>query len=306
MSALRRVLLIVGLVATVMVLIVIGYAQTGRSKVVQRTPPVADGVNVSLDLESIEPDSHTVTALVTLFPVGSYRNGSDDTFARNLRVRSRVLKESAVFEIDAGEPVGGSYEITIPIEGDPQRYPLDRYDYSYPDPRNPDAVVPAPLLAVDEIPEDGQRGPTRRAPVGVVADEPGGVAGWSERWWLSSDGHTFKLQLDLRRSAAVIASVAVVVVLVLALAVLSASVAWAALTGRRPVESTFAGWFAGMLFALIPLRTNLPGAPQVGATWMDFCVFLWAEVILLAGLCVFIVAWFRYREPPDYSGLRRS
>jgi hypothetical protein len=307
MAGVRRLLLPAGLVAVVVLaLLPLGFGRTGGTTVIERDPPVADGVNVSIDLESIEPAAHAVTALVTLFPTGSYRDGENDTFAKNLRVRSRVLKESTVFEIEAGEPVGGSYEITIPVDGDPERYPLDRFDYSYPDPRDSGEVVAAPLLAVDEIPEDGQPGPVRRVPVGAFADEPGGLAGWSDSWKLVSDGWTFKVQLDLKRSTPVIASVAVVVVLVVALAALSASVAWAAATGRRPVETTFAGWFAGMLFALIPLRSNLPGAPQVGATWLDLGVFLWVEVALLAGLCVFILSWFRYREPPDYSTLRRS
>lgn len=300
----RRLFLIAVLVAAVMALTGLGYANSGQTRVIDQSAPVTDGVNVSVDLVSIAPEQHSVTALATIFPAGSYRDNEHDSFARNLRVTSRVLKESAVFDIQEGQPVGGSYEITIPVEGNAQRYPLDHYDYSYPDPGRPGEYIPAPLLSVDEVFDDGQ---VRQVPVGVAAgDPPDGIVGWSEQWRLGSDGRMFKVQLNMQRSAAVISAVIVLLILVLAMAALSASVAWAVATKRRPVEPTFAGWFAGMLFALIPLQNNLPGAPSVGGTWLDVCVFLWVEVVLLAGLGVFMISWFRFREPPDYSHLRRD
>ena len=89
-----------------------------------------------------------------------------------------------------------------------------------------------------------------------------------------------------------------------AMACLAATVAWSVATERRPVEPTFASWFAAMLFALIPLQNFLPGVPPVGA-WIDVCVFLWVEVVLLASMGVFVVSWFRFRSRPDYSNLLR-
>ncbi|MCB0933844.1 MAG: DUF4436 family protein [Mycobacterium sp.] len=98
--------------------------------------------------------------------------------------------------------------------------------------------------------------------------------------------------------------VGLIVFLVVAMACLAAAVAWSVATERRPVEPTFAGWFAAMLFALIPLQNFLPGAPPVGA-WIDVCVFLWVEVVLLTSMGVFVLSWFRFRGRPDYSTLVR-
>jgi hypothetical protein len=58
-----------------------------------------------------------------------------------------------------------------------------------------------------------------------------------------------------------------------------------------------AGWFAALLFALVPLRTNMPGAPPIGA-WLDVAIFYWVELALLIAMAVFIGSWLRYRKPP--------
>lgn len=285
-----------------MAITALGYAKSGRTQVSRSGSPTADGVNVALEVISIEPELRRVTALATLYPTGRYLD-EQGNFATDLVVSSRVIKDADVFEIDEGEPVGGSYEITIPVEGNAKTYPLDRYDYSYSDSQLPGGKTPAPVLSVDEVLADGS---FRRVPVGVAADVPGGIVGWSHDWRLASDGRTFKVGLTMQRSAAVVTAVAVVIFLVLAMAALSLLVAWGVATARRPVEATMASWFAGMLFALIPLQNNLPGAPRAGSTWLDFCVFLWVEVALLVGLGVFIISWFRFRGPPDYSNLQRS
>lgn len=296
MVGVRRVLLIAALVAVVMTLTGVAYSRSGRTHVDYRDPAVADGVNVAIDLVAVATERHTASALVTLFPAGSYRDARTDTFAKTVRVTSRVLRESSVFQVESGQPVGSSYEITIPLQGNPDRYPLDRYDYSRPGPRGEGNAGTAPLLQIEEVPTDG---PPRPVPVGTADDNPAGLVGWSERWRLAADGSVLTVQLTMSRAATVIVAVVVLVLLVIAMAVLSASVAWAVATRRRPVEPTFAGWFAALLFALFPLQNNLPGAPQLGGTWLDVCVFLWVEIVLLVALGVFILSWFRDREPPD-------
>ena len=99
--------------------------------------------------------------------------------------------------------------------------------------------------------------------------------------------------------------VAIILVLLVVLANLARLVAWSAFSGRRPVEPGFAGWIAALLFALIPLRINLPGAPPIGA-WIDALVFYWVEVIMLFAMAIFVTAWFRFRDEPDYTELREA
>ena len=116
-------LLIAGVVAVIMAITVLGYAKSGRTQVSRSGSPAADGVNVALEVIEIEPELREVTALATIYPTGSYLDDEHGSFATDLQVSSRVLKDAEVFEIDEGEPVGGSYEITIPVTGNAQDIP---------------------------------------------------------------------------------------------------------------------------------------------------------------------------------------
>lgn len=274
-----------------------GYANSGQTRVLERSAPVAEGVNVALDLVSIDPERHVMTLRATLFPEGRYLDGEDNTFAVPLRVTSLAPRDSVIYDIDAGQAVGGSLDFDVPVVGSPQSYPLDRYTYSFADPQAAGSVRAAPVLRVEEVGDDGKGVPVT---VGPAPDDPGGLIGWAERWSLVADGSKLRVDLSVQRSGAVIGAVAVVVFLVLSMAALAATVAWAVATRRRPIEATHASWFAAMLFALIPLQGLLPGAPGIGA-WIDVCVFLWVAIVLMASMGVFMMSWLRYRGRPDYA-----
>ncbi|BBY77694.1 DUF4436 domain-containing protein [Mycolicibacterium parafortuitum] len=64
------------------------------------------------------------------------------------------------------------------------------------------------------------------------------------------------------------------------------------LLNRRKFLPPFITWYAAMLFAVVPLRNILPGAPPTGA-WIDVAVILWVLLALSAAMVVFLVAWWR-------------
>ncbi len=294
--------LFVVFVALLFAATVIGYTKSGKTHVEERSAPVTEGVNVAVDLVSLDPEKQLATVRLTLFPQGSYLDKEEDEFAVALRVTSRTQKESGTLDIDKGQPVGGSYEFDIPVHGNPQSYPLDRfeYSYSYAGANQAEAQSTTPLVRIEKILDDGRTVP---AAVGAASDGPGGLDGWTDRWRLVGEGPTLYVNLVLERSGAVITAAAVIVFLVVAMATLAAVVAWSVATRRRPIEATMASWFGAMLFALIPLQGFMPGAPPVGA-WIDVFVFLWVEITLLTSMGVFIISWLRYREVPSYPHLR--
>ncbi|HPY25508.1 MAG TPA: DUF4436 family protein [Mycobacterium sp.] len=299
----RRGFLAAGLMMLVFFGALFGYAQTGKTHIAERSSPVTDGVNIELDVLGIDPVSRQISVRAMLDPQGRYFDAEEAAFATSLRVTTRfALREAADFTVDAGQPIGGSFDFDVPVYGNVQNYPFDRYDFSNEDPQKVGKIIPAPLIKIDEVLDDGRTAPV---PVGVSEVDPGAEPGWTEHWRMTAEGSTLNVELVMERSGAVLAAVAIIVFLVLCLAALSGLVAWAVATKRRPIEPTFASWFAAMLFALIPLQGFLPGAPPVGA-WIDVTVFFWVEIILMGGLAVFIISWFKYREPPDHSHLERA
>ena len=169
-----------------------------------------------------------------------------------------VVEGSIVTDIPADQAIGNDYKLIFPIDGDPQKYPIDRYSYSYELSHRPKVFVAAPLLKIERM--DG--GDPRPVPVSVWRD-PKGLEGWTENWDLLAEGHVLKAKLDMDRSGGALAFVFIILTLLVIIANLAILVAWSGYTARRPIETGFAGWLTALLFALIPLRTNLPGAPPI-------------------------------------------
>lgn len=101
------------------------------------------------------------------------------------------------------------------------------------------------------------------------------------------------VNLDLARNGSTMSYVVLLLVAMIFMAVLALTVSHAVATRRRKIEATMASWFAALLFAMVPLRTNMPGAPPIGV-WMDFLVFLWVLLALMIALAIFISSWLRY------------
>ncbi|WP_375385364.1 DUF4436 family protein [uncultured Microbacterium sp.] len=104
------------------------------------------------------------------------------------------------------------------------------------------------------------------------------------------------VQITATRSTATIAFGVVILALMVVMPVLSLTVAILAFRGRRKVEATLMSWMAAMLFATIPLRTFLPGAPPIGS-WVDFLIVLWVLAALVIGLVIYVAAWVRWTPP---------
>ena len=63
-------------------------------------------------------------------------------------------------------------------------------------------------------------------------------------------------------------------------------------TRRRKQEMTMTPWFAALIFALLPLRLGLPGAPPLGS-WIDVLVYFWVLIAVMIGLVWWILVWLR-------------
>ena len=105
-----------------------------------------------------------------------------------------------------------------------------------------------------------------------------------------------QLRITATRSVATVAFGIVILILMAVLPVLGLTVAIVAYRGLRKVEPTLMSWMAAMLFATIPLRTFLPGAPPIGS-WVDYLVVLWVVAGLVLSLVIYVKAWLRWSPP---------
>lgn len=278
------------------------YSQSGQSEVESQPAEVANGVNLSVDLVAMDPARSQMVLRFMAIPAGSFAVSPEDpTLTRPLRI-SVIAQTSGsnTRDLPAGLPPG-AIESTVYIEGNPEYYPFDRYSYSVDEQAGIPgitSVTPAPLIRVESLDAKGKV-TKELVPIGYLGPSDG-AQGWAEEWNFVAEADYLYLDLTVKRAGGVLAFVLVILILIIVVAVLALLVAAVVWGQRRRIEATMSSWLAALLFALIPLRINLPGAPPIGS-WMDITVFFWVELALLVAMSGFITAWLTYSKAPEVS-----
>lgn len=194
--------------------------------------------------------------------------GVNDAAGENVRV------------LPAGRPPGALI-VTVPLTGSRvTRYPLDTYEAVI--------LVQARLGDSDED--------TVPVALTVSTDDPL-FAISAEEVTASSSAATVTLQVE--RRATVIGWAVFFIVLCWMLAIAAASIAWVTVVRGIPAPAWSWAFLIGILFALPPLRTSLPGSPP-GGSLVDFAAFYWAVGIVAFTLVGLALSWnVRIRRWPD-------
>jgi hypothetical protein len=177
--------------------------------------------------------------------------------------------------------VSSDANTTLIAVGDPDNWPLDSYTTD---------VIGVELFS-------GTGAARQAVPAGVI------VAGHINGWNIASENATIAsppapqqtLRLTLERSSAALSFDIGLILVLLALPAAALFVATQTLAGRLKFLPPIMTWFAAMLFAVIPLRNLLPGAPPAGA-WIDQLVVLWVLLAVAAAMIMYVVAWWRSRR----------
>ena len=203
---------------------------------------------------------------------------------------SRLAEGSSEIVFPAGRTMS-PLDVTVMLEGGSvDRYPFDRYTVDFVavvsrrDPSSPSGFQGVPVavkagLAVAGFALEGRE----THPAGAGRD--GTTA-------TSSDA--VALMFEVERSATAFWFSIFLMIIVAALSLACASVAVAVAVLGRKVEPQFFTWMAGTLFAIVGLRSVLPGNPPLGAL-PDFLVFIWAESIVALSLLSIVVVYLRRR-----------
>jgi Domain of unknown function (DUF4436) len=107
-----------------------------------------------------------------------------------------------------------------------------------------------------------------------------------------STGQGDSVQITLKRALGPLTFDLGICLVLIALPILSVFTTFQVVAGRKEFQMTFTTWFTAMLFAVVPLRNILPGAPPPGA-WIDQAVVLWVIVALVSSMVVYVGHWYR-------------
>lgn len=137
-------------------------------------------------------------------------------------------------------------------------------------------------------------GPEQR-PIAAGVVVAGQINGWDVHTQHGTADSIPTVRFTTERTRGALAFDLGVLLVLLALPAAALFVAIETVLGRRKFLPPLTTWFAAMLFAVVPLRNLLPGAPPAGA-WIDLAVVLWVLIALAAAMVLYVVAWWRQSE----------
>lgn len=264
----RRITIVGAIVTSILVLSYIAIAVAyGRSMstTFSAPSPATDEIAIVVALEEIQPVAGQLKASLLLFPGSSFVD-SDGRLIDAVVVTAYPSSQSAEIVFPAGR-VPAPKPVVLPIAGTVQQYPFDSWEMrtNYRTLiRGADGDQDAPLAVSSFI----------RTP------------GWTfDLQALRISGNADTLEGRFSRDFSTIGIALLFLSLMMIIAALVVRVVQSVARGRLELNLFVASWITALLFALVPLRGALPGAPPLGS-WIDILVYFWVVAIVMVSLAL--------------------
>jgi len=231
---------------------------------------VPDRVNIQLWVNRVDTATSTVSvSVIDVEALGDYADDQD-----HLNVKTKLVSNSLVnpsVALPQGDVVP-TIEQRFGLSGTPTDYPFDRYQT---------------MMGLNVVTDDGTVLPTTIT-----------VSNTDSFFWTTPSldneyGDGIDVDLLMRRSTPTLVFAVFVMVLMLGLAAAAVTAAYYMLRWRRGLVLPACSMMAAILFALIPLRNAVPGAPPIGSL-IDFASFFIAEAVISMSLITSVVLGYRH------------
>jgi hypothetical protein len=247
-------------------------------------PPDLNATNdtvVLVRLEKLDTVANRLTVKVLVIPEESMFDKRLDVLKSDTAVRMDPPNDLGDLQYPAGKSPA-QVATTIEAHGDPNNWPFDSY--------RTDALSADVLV--------GQGDARRYIPARV--EVTGGLDGWDASVQRVGEASQDSDRADnviitLHRAKGPLIFDLGICLVLFALPALAFAVAIQIALGRRKFVPPFVTWFAAMLFAVIPIRNFLPGAPPPGA-WIDQALVLWVLIALVTAMGLYMLTWYRQSE----------
>nr|WP_194946223.1 DUF4436 domain-containing protein [Mycolicibacterium malmesburyense]CRL78964.1 transmembrane protein [Mycolicibacterium malmesburyense] len=236
---------------------------------------------VQVTLSELHTVANKVDVKVVVFPSADHMNTDLNVVNTDIAVRLFINEVNIAID-DLQTPEGqlpAEINATLTAKGDPDKWPFDSYTLG--------------ALGADVLVGSGDDRTFEPARVVVT----GGLDGWDVRSTRSgpatqsaSDGDYETV--TLKRSKGPLAFDVGLCLVLITLPALALFVSIEMLRGRRNFLPPFGTWYAASLFAIIPIRNFMPGAPPPGA-WIDQILVLWVLLALTGAMVLYFAAWWR-------------
>jgi hypothetical protein len=241
-----------------------------------------DATIVQLRLEELKTVANRLTVNVLVYPGVALYDNRYDVLNTDVAVRLYPTSDLGDLKYPKGK-APAQLSTTIEAHGDPGNWPFDSYDT---EPISADAFV-------------GVGDTLKKVPARV--DVTGSLDGWDisvnrvkdpAALPTSRGSDNGNVVITFRRAKGPLIFDLGICLVLIALPTLALLVAIPMALGRRKFLPPFATWYAANLFAIVPLRNILPGAPPPGS-WIDQAIVQWVLIALVTAMSLYIFAWVR-------------
>ena len=265
-----------------------------------------DRVLVLVDVTKVDPGARQLTAQLGFRFVGTLRQ-DDQTPKVDLKLLVNNIAGQQEFEFPKGKRVG-RIAVTFPMDGDVNKYPLDKYlaylrfivtkagqtNESLIAPASeskPEARVRSDELAVDEASLQG------RLPLAISVSTLASIPGikFSRDPSPSTEPNVTKVDLKIQRPDNLIVVSLFVMLLMMSLAVSVLFMALKATVAGKRFDLLPLSLSLTLIFGLPALRNIQPGVPPIGAL-ADYVSFIWAELFVAVSAIIVMWTWLSRTE----------
>ena len=241
-----------------------------------------DATIVQLRLEEMKPVANRLTVNVLAYPGVAQYDNRFGVLANDVAVRLYPTSDLGDLQYPRGK-APAQLSTTIEAHGDPGNWPFDSYKT---EPISADAFV-------------GSGDNRKKVPARV--EVTGELDGWDAsvnrvhdptELPTSRTTDSGEVVITLRRAKGPLIFDLGICLVLISLPTLALLVAIPMALGRRKFLPPFATWYAANLFAIVPLRNILPGAPPPGS-WIDQAIVQWVLIALVTAMSLYIFAWVR-------------
>jgi membrane-associated protease RseP (regulator of RpoE activity) len=278
-----------------------------RSLELTDTVTAANSALVSIQVIKIDPATRQLTARLR------FRLSGD--IAQDLitpRVNLKLLTNSSpgqhVFQFSEGAGIV-RIEATFPLEGDPNRYPFDRYEstiFLFMDtPRRKDQSpasqaepaidddVAQPVEVANLVQSEMRENVSVPLSIAVLASTPG--MKFTGQVIRSKDIGVTRVRLNLERPENLKNASILVMCLMMGLALSVLAMVITAITFRGNFEVIPLSLAVSLIFGLPALRNIQPNVPPIGVLG-DYFSFIWAEMFVAAAAIMMAVTWVNHQR----------
>lgn len=280
---------------------------TRRSLLLRDETEAVDRVSISIVTTNANPATHEITAQVSFRLSGNIAK-DEVTPAVDLHLLINNFRGEQEFDFPKDKRMN-RIEVVFPLNGELNKYPLDRYDTTVrllmttPARNAPREVpkIPASITQHTHPTDELAVSPSallQNAPVALSISLSASVPGIRFEGNVSrgSSQEPTGIELHLSRANNVIAVSLIVALMMTALSMSLLAMALRAITTVERTDLLPLSVSISLIFGLPALRNIQPGVPPVGAL-VDYVTFIWSELIVAASAVIIVWTWLLRTRP---------